>query len=73
MEQDYTQPQYEAALLEAGFTREGWYGHHVSTILSNGDRIQICEAAAIDMFDTLRETLADLIATRKWEEEQNDR
>jgi hypothetical protein len=70
MEQDYTQPQYEAALLEAGFFYDGFAGHVATTI--NGEVVHICEAAAQDMFDTRREVLADLIATRKWEQENGE-
>ncbi len=67
--QDFTAEEYEQALLDAGFCRSGLAGH-VLTKFANGTVGHICEASAQDMFDTRREVLADLIATRDWEDAQ---
>ncbi len=66
MKRDYTKTEYEQALLDAGFTRGDLPGH-VKTTFADGSVGHICEAAAQDMFDTRREVLVDLIATRHWE------
>ena len=68
-QQDYTEAEYEVALEQAGFRRCDFPGH-VQTTFANGSVGHICEAAAQDMFETRREVLADLIATRDWENAQ---
>jgi len=68
---DLTEAEYEQALLDNGFTR-GRLPGHVSTKFADGTVGHISEAAAQDMFPTRREVLADLIATRDWENDQHD-
>jgi len=63
---DFTEAQYEQALVDNGFTRSDLLGH-VKTSFADGTVGHICEAAAQDMYTTRREVLADLIATRHWE------
>lgn len=65
-DREYTEAQYEQALVDNGFTRGDFPGH-VKTTFADGSVGHICEAAAQDMFETRREVLADLIATRHWE------
>ena len=68
---DYTRTEYEQALVENGFTREGAVTpYHVRTQDKAGNWFNINEGAAFDMFKTRREVLADLLATRDWENEQ---
>jgi hypothetical protein len=71
MKQDYTQAEYEQALTDNGFTRDdAMTSYHVRTQDKDGNWFNINEGAAFDMFETRREVLADLIATRDWENEQ---
>jgi len=69
-ELDLTPSEYEVGLREALLEHSVKFPGHVFTVLSNGRIAHFCEAAALDMFDTRREALADLIATVAWENAQ---